>query len=163
MLCYPSPPTSMLPLTAIAFCFTLAAGFALAASHAVTRAGRAEAASAARHRFLAAFDARGGHFPAHLLVETFATLAQRLDDGVPHGELRPGARLHDDLGIGREDLEDVALLIASRSDARLMRGRDLDALHHEVDTVEQLVAYLARFVVAAPVEPVVPLRVVRTA
>jgi hypothetical protein len=154
----------MLPLTAIALCFTLAAGFALAASHAVTRAGRAEAASAARHRFLAAFDARGGHFPAHLLVETFTTLAQRLDDGVPHGELRPGARLQADLGIGREDLEDVTLLIAARCEARLMRGGDLDALHREVETVEQLVAYLARFVVAPPAESVAPpLRVVRTA
>ena len=148
----------MLPLTAIALCFTLAAGFALAASRAVTRAGRVESATAARHRFLAAFDARGGHFPADLLVETYDTLAQRLDNRVPNGELRPGARLQSDLGIGREDLEDVALLVTARCEARLPRGRDLDALHGEVDTVEQFVAYLARFM-APPAESVTPRRV----
>ena len=141
----------MFSLTAVVLCLILAVVFALAASRAVTRAGRAEAPTAARHRFLMAFDARPeGRPPADLLVQTYEALARRLDDGVPRADLRPAARLRADLGIGKEDLEDVALLVAARCEARLPRGRDLDALHREVDTVEQLVDYLARFA-AAPV------------
>jgi hypothetical protein len=127
----------------------LAAAFALASLRAIARAGRAEAPTVARHRFLAAFDAREaplGRPPADLLVQTYETLARRLDDGVPHADLRPGARLAADLGLTRADVEDVALLVAARCEGRLPRGRDLDALHHEVTTVEHLVDYLARFV-----------------
>jgi hypothetical protein len=134
-------------LTAVALCLAaVATAFVLAGSRAVTRAGRSEATVAARHRFLAAFDARGAaaHTPADLLVQTFETLADRLDDGVPHAELRPASRLGADLGLGRADVEDVALLVAARCEARLPRGRDLDGLHREVDTVEQFVDYLAR-------------------
>ncbi len=136
----------MLSITAAAVCLVLAGAFAVAASRAITRAGRADAATAARHRFLSAFDARGaGRLPADLLVQTFETLARRLDGGVPHGELRPGAALAADLGLGRGDIEDVALLVAARCELRLPRGRDLDALHQEVTTVEEFVEYLARF------------------
>jgi hypothetical protein len=136
----------MLSLTAVALCFVLAGAFTVAALRAITRSGRAEAATAARHRFLAAFDARGGaRLPADLLIQTYETLARRLDDGVPHGELRPGAQLSADLGLDRADVEDVALLVTARCEARLPRGRDLDALHREVATVEDLVEYLARF------------------
>lgn len=153
----------MLSLTAVALCLTLAVAFALAASRAVTRAGRAKTSTAARHRFLMAFDTRpADRPPADLLVQTYEALARRLDDGVPHADLRPAARLHADLGIGKEDLEDVVLLVAARCEARLPRGRDLDALHREVDTVEQLVDYLARFT-AAPVAPPATTPVMRLA
>lgn len=142
----------MLPLLAVASCLLLAVSFALAGSRAVTRAGRTEAATAARHRFLAAFDARAagaGRAPADLLVQTYETLATRIGDAAPRADLRPGARLGADLGLGRADVEDVALLIAARCEARLPRGRDLDVLHREVDTVEQLVDHLVPFLAGA--------------
>ena len=139
----------MLPALLACLALALAAAFGLAASRSITRAGRAEAATAARHRFLAAFDRRGtAHAPADLLVQTYETLASRVADEAPRRELRPGTRLAADLGLGRADLEDVALLVAARCEVRLPRGRDLDALHREVTTVEHLVDYLARF--AAP-------------
>jgi type II secretory pathway pseudopilin PulG len=143
-------------LLAAAVVVLLAAAFALASLRAIARAGRAEAPTVARHRFLAAFDARGAAFgrpPADLLVQTYETLARRLDDGVPHADLRPAARLGADLGLTRADVEDVALLVAARCEGRLPRGRDLDALHHEVTTVEHLVDFLAPFV-----QPVAPAR-----
>lgn len=143
----------MFQLTAVALAFVLAAGFALASSRTITRAGRADSDTAARHRFLAAFDARGaaGRPPADLLVQTYETLARRLDDGVPRQALRPGARLAADLGLSAADVEDVALLVAARCDGRLPHARDLDALHDEAETVEGLVRFLGRFVeVTAP-------------
>jgi hypothetical protein len=137
----------ILPLAVAVACTLPALAFTLAGSRAVSRAGRAEAATAARHRFLAAFDARGAGAPADLLVQTYETLAGRLDGGVPHGELRPGARFREDLGLEPADVEDVALLVAARCEGRIPRGRDLDALTREVATVEQLVDYLTRFLV----------------
>lgn len=148
------PATPVFQLTAVALAFVLATGFALASARVIARAERAEADSAARHRFLAAFDARGavGRPPADLLVQTYETLARRLGDGRPRQALRPGARLATDLGLGAADLEDVALLVAARCDARIPHARDLDALHHEAETVEQLVGFLGRFVEAEGAE-----------
>jgi len=135
-------------LTAVALAFVLAAGFVLASSRTITRAERAESDTAARRRFLAAFDARGaaGRAPADLLVQTYETLARRLDAGLPRQALRPGARLAADLGLSAADVEDVALLVVARCDGRLPHARDLDVLHHEAETVEELVRFLGQFV-----------------
>jgi hypothetical protein len=144
----------MLLLSAAALSCTLAVGFTVAAARAVSHAGRAEAAAAARGRFLLAVEARGGDgatMPAGVAAEAFDTIAAHLDDDIPVRDVRPGARLAADLRLEQATVEDVALLIAARCDARLPRGRDLDALHREVTTVEQLIAYVARL---APVPAV---------
>ena len=136
----------MLLFVAVASSAALCVAFVAAGSRAVARAGRAEASVAARHRFVSAFDgAPADRLPAELLVEAFETLAVRLPDDVPLADLRPGARLRADLGLQPADVEDAALLVAARCDCRIPRGRDLDALHREVATVDQFVGYLARF------------------
>jgi hypothetical protein len=129
-----------------------AAGFALVASREITRAGRAERDTAARHRFLAAFDARGdapARVPAELLIQTFETIAARA--GTAAVELRPGARLGADLGLSAADIEDAALLVTARCEAHLPHGRDLDTLVREARTVEDFVRFLAPFFESAPV------------
>jgi hypothetical protein len=139
----------MLPLAVVVVCTALAGGFTLVASRVVTRAGRAEADASARQRFVAAFDARdtgAAGIPAALVVQTFETLAARVGDQISPASLRPDARLEADLGLGAADVEDVALLVAAHCNGRIPRERDLDALHREVETVGELIDYLAPFV-----------------
>jgi hypothetical protein len=87
--------------------------------------------------------------PAELLVQTFEILARRLPDGTPASALRPGARLAGDLGLSTADVEDAALLVAARCEARLPHAQDLDALTRQAVTVEDLVRFLVPFVEAA--------------
>lgn len=142
----------MLLLALVATLLLLAVSFAVVASREIARAGRAERDTAARHRFLAAFDGRSGtvgaRVPAELLVETFETIAARAT--APRAALRPAARLHDDLGLSAEDVEDAALLVTARCEAHLPHGHDLDALGREVRTVEEFVRFLVPFVERTP-------------
>lgn len=140
----------MLLATLLSALLAIALGFGVVASRAISRAGHAERDSAARHRFLAAFDARGpggagaARVPSELLVQTYETIAARAADRAR--ALRPAARLDRDLGLTRADVEDVALLVTARCEAHLPHGRDLDALAREVRTVEEFVRFLAPFV-----------------
>lgn len=140
----------MVQLAVLAVLFALALGFAVTSSRVIAQAGRAANDTAARHRFLAAFEGLGAaHVPAELLVQTFETLSRRLADGTPPAALRPRARLAEDLGLSAADVEDAALLVAARCEARLPQARDLDALTRRVVTVEDLVRFLVPFVEAA--------------
>jgi hypothetical protein len=129
----------------------LAVGFAVVASREIARAGRAERDTAARHRFLAAFDERGAgepRMPSELLVQTFETIAART--AAPRTALRRAARLEADLGLSAADIEDAALLVTARCQAHLPDGRDLDAIGDRVRTVDDFVRFLAPFVETAP-------------
>lgn len=142
----------MAQLAVLTVLCVLALGFAVTSSRVLTQAGKAADDTAARHRFLGAFDGRGAgpaRVPAELLVQAFETLARRLPDGVPPSALRPGARLAEDLGLSAADVEDAALLVAARCEARLPQAQDLDALTQRVVTVEDLVRFLVPFVEAA--------------
>lgn len=142
----------MLVLTVLCLLPALALGFAAAASRVVTRAERATCDTAARHRFLSAFDARGagpGRVPSDLLVQTFEVMGARAT--APGATLRPAARLRADLGLSAVDIEDAALLVTARCEAdHLPHGHDLDALAREVTTVEEFVHFLTPFVERAP-------------
>lgn len=142
----------MVQFAVLTVLFVLAFGFAVTSSRVITRAGRAAEDTAARHRFLTAFDALGAgsaRVPAELLVQAFETLARRMPDGTPPSALRPSARLAADLGLSVADVEDAALLVAARCEARLPQAQDLDALTRRVVTVEDLVRFLVPFVEAA--------------
>lgn len=142
----------MLLLATFCLLAVTAAGFGLTASREIARAGRAERDTAARHRFLSAFDGRGAgahRVPAELLVQTFETIGART--AAPVAALHPGARLDTDLGLTRTDIEDAALLVVARCEAPLPYARDLDALAREVTTVEGFVRFLAPFVDGTPV------------
>ena len=133
----------------LAVLFVIALGFAVSSSRVISHADRSEQDSAARHRFLAAFDARSpGCAPAELLVQAFEMLARRLPDSTPASALRPGARLRGELGLTAEDVEDAALLVAARCEAPLPHGTDLDALTRDVVTVEEFVQFLRPFIEA---------------
>ncbi len=138
----------MLLLSAAAVALTLALGFTVVASRVVTAASRADADAAARQRFAVALQgaAPAGEPPhADVAGTLFDTLSARLGPTAAEDALRPGARLREDLGLGPADVEDVTLLVAARCELRIPVARDLDALHGEVATVEDLVRYVARF------------------
>jgi hypothetical protein len=66
-------------------------------------------------------------------------------------EIRPADRMGETLGMSDMDVEDVALLIAARCEARIPTARDLDELGARARTVDDLVRFLAPFCTTAPV------------
>ena len=89
----------------------------------------------------AAFD--GSAIPAELLVQAYETLSRRV--GTTIREVRPADRMAEQLGLSDVDVEDVALLIAARCEARIPTAHDLDELDARVRTVEDLIRFLAPF------------------
>ena len=135
----------MLELAILATLVVSATAFVAAGSRALSRAERGELGG--RRRFLAAFD--GSTLPAELLVQAYETLARRVGPSVR--EIRPADRMGETLGMSDMDVEDVALLIAARCEARIPTARDLDELGARARTVDDLVRFLAPFCTTAPV------------
>jgi hypothetical protein len=117
----------------------LAAGFVLAGSRALNAANRRELGG--RNSFLAKFDGSG--IPADLLVQAYETLARRVSAEIR--DIRPGDRLVENFGMSQADMEDVALLVAARCEARIPGAHELDELDERVRTVDDLVRFLAQF------------------
>jgi hypothetical protein len=117
----------------------LAAGFVLAGSRALSAADRRELGG--RNSFLAKFDGSG--IPADLLVQAYETLSRRVSAEIR--DIRPGDRLVENFGMSPADMEDVALLVAARCEARIPGARELDELDARVRTVDDLVRFLAQF------------------
>ena len=101
----------------------------------------ADADSAARARFAAAFAGEGIE-PA-LVGHAYDALRRRRHE-LP-GELTEHTDLYRDLRLTRLDVEDIALLAVARAHGRLPGGEDLDAIDVEVRTAGELVRHLARF------------------
>ena len=129
----------MLELAIFATLLVLAAGFVTGGARALAQADRREIGG--RGRFLSAFDGRT--IPAELLVQTYETLSRRV--GPMGRDIRPADRLADGLGLTSTDIEDVALLVAARCEARIPTAHDLDELDGRVRTVDDLVQFLAPF------------------
>jgi hypothetical protein len=119
--------------------------FAFYSSRAIDRSDSRD--EVARHLFLAAFDGSG--VKRELLLHTFEALRPR----VPHhvDVMRPADALASLYGFTHEDAEDVALLVAARSQGQIPTSQDLDRLDAEVRTVADLVRFLVPFT-TQPVE-----------
>ena len=115
----------------------LATGFVVAGTRALNLANRRELGG--RNSFLAKFDGSG--IPAVLLVQAYETLSRRVSQEIR--DIRPGDRLAENLGMTQADMEDVALLVAARSEARIPTAHELDELDARVRTVDDLVRFLA--------------------
>ncbi len=129
----------MLQFALFATFLLLATGFVVAGSRALGAANRRELGG--RNSFLAKFDGTG--IPAALLVQAYETLSRRVSAEVR--DIRPGDRLAENFRLSAADVEDVALLVAARCEARIPTAHDLDELDARVRTVDDLVRFLARF------------------
>jgi hypothetical protein len=134
----------VLALAIVASLLIAAVGFAAAGARALNRADRREIGG--RGRFLSAFD--GSAIPAELLVQAYETLSRRVAPAAR--DIRPADRMVEQLGLTDVDVEDVALLIAARCEARIPTAHDLDELGARVRTVDDLVRFLAPFCTRAP-------------
>lgn len=138
----------MIATSIFATLVVLSAGFVAVGARALDRANRRELGG--RGRFLSAFDGEG--LPAELLVQAYETLSRRVGPNVR--DIRPSDRLGPGFGLTEMDVEDVALLVAARSDARIPTSHDLDELDLRVETVADLVRFLAPFCAPSPVRHV---------
>jgi hypothetical protein len=129
----------VLPFALFASFALLATAFVGAGFRALERANRREMGG--RNSFLARFDGTG--IPADLLVQAYETLSRRVSQDVR--DIRPGDRLIETFGLSAADMEDVALLVAARCQARIPKAHELDELDARVRTVDDLVRFLARF------------------
>ena len=127
----------MLQFAVFATFLLLAAGFVLGGTRALNGANRRELGG--RNSFLAKFDGSG--IPAVLLVQAYETLSRRVSQEIR--DIRPGDRLAENFGMSQADMEDVALLVAARSEARIPTAHELDELDERVRTVDDLVRFLA--------------------
>lgn len=93
-------------------------------------------------RFRAQVD---GRYPELLLFHVYGVLSESQGDRPAHYRVN----LRDDLfavhGLADLDLEDVILLAADRSGARIPKVSDLESLHGRVQTVEDMLAFLEPF------------------
>lgn len=78
--------------------------------------------------------------PSPVVASTHAALAPAPESG---RELRPLDRLGPDLGLGREDVEDRALVVVSRLDGRIPTAQELDGLGGEGATVREFARFVA--------------------
>jgi hypothetical protein len=129
----------VLPIAVTATFLLMATGFVVAGSRALDAANRRELGG--RNSFLARFDGSG--IPAALLVQAYETLSRRVSAEVR--DIRPGDRLAENFGMSAADMEDVALLVAARCEARIPGAHELDELDASVRTVEDLVRFLVPF------------------
>jgi hypothetical protein len=129
----------VLPFAVFATFLLLATGFLVAGSRALDSANRRELGG--RNTFLARFDGTG--IPADLLVQAYETLSRRVSAEVR--DIRPGDRLVENFGMTAADMEDVALLVAARCEARIPSAHELDELDARVRTVDDLVRFLVQF------------------
>ena len=129
----------MLPFAVFATFLLMATGFVVAGSRALAAANRRELGG--RNSFLARFDGSG--LPADLLVQAYETLSRRVSAEIR--DIRPGDRLVENFGMSAADMEDVALLVAARCEARIPSAHELDELDARVRTVDDLVRFLVPF------------------
>ena len=129
----------MLPFAVFATFLLMATGFVVAGSRALATANRRELGG--RNSFLARFDGSG--LPADLLVQAYETLSRRVSAEIR--DIRPGDRLAENFGMTTAEMEDVALLVAARCEARIPSAHELDELDARVRTVEDLVRFLVPF------------------
>ena len=111
---------------------------------------RAEHRATAELQGLARFrDQLQGRYPDALVTQVFRFLTERHGDVEGAPQVDPADHLARAHRLAALDLEDAVLVIADRAGARLPAVRDLDALGGQVQTVEDLLRFLAPFFRAA--------------
>jgi hypothetical protein len=107
---------------------------------------RAEHRATAELHGLARFrDQLQGRYPDALVAQVFRFLTERHGDVDGAPLVDPADQLARVHRLAALDLEDAVLVIADRAGARLPGVRDLDALGGQVQTVEDLLRFLAPF------------------